>query len=144
MQVLDALGVPRASWYRRPDPARDRQRPGPAPRPLPRELVAAVTTVAETNPLYGHKRIAVMCRRTGTKMNDRQVCRVMKDGASGSCVGSHAEDQGLATAFALQLFHDRAVSAQEAMRHRTGRWRLSQASFERVGRGRLRSSPNPH
>ena len=66
-----------------------------------------------------------------------------KSGASRFRVGSHAENQGLATAFALQPFHDRAVSAQEAMRHRTGRWRLSQASFEGVGRGACVARPTP-
>ena len=58
-------------------------------------------------------------------------------------MGSHAENQGLATAVALQPFHDRAVSAQEAMRHRTGRWRLSQATFEGVGRGACVARPTP-
>lgn len=78
-QVLDALGVPRSSWYRRADPERQRQRPGPAPKALPPELVAAVTAIAEANPWYGYKRIAVMCRRAGTKVNDREVYRVMRE-----------------------------------------------------------------
>ena len=77
--MLDALGVPRSSWYRRADPERQRQRPGPAPKALPPELVAAVTAIAEANPWYGYKRIAVMCRRAGTKVNDREVYRVMRE-----------------------------------------------------------------
>src|SRR5262245_831383 len=78
MHVLDALGVPRASWYRQRSPTLERPQPGPAPKPMPPELVAAVTAMAEANPWYGYKRIAVMCRRAGTKVNDRQVYRVMK------------------------------------------------------------------
>jgi putative transposase len=79
VHVLDALGVPRASWYRHRDPARSRRRPGPTPTPLPPDLIAAVTAMAVANPWYGYKRIAVMCRRSGIAVNDRQVYRILKD-----------------------------------------------------------------
>ena len=57
----------------------ERKRPGPPPRPLADEVVTAVVTMATTNPWYGYKRIAVMCRRAGQAVKDRQAYVVMKD-----------------------------------------------------------------
>lgn len=39
----------------------------------------AVVNMAVENPWYGYKRIAVMCRRAGQAVKDRQAYRVMKD-----------------------------------------------------------------
>ena len=76
--VLDALGIARSSWYRKPVPADERKRPGPAPKPIPDEVVGWVVRMATTNPWYGYRRIAVMCRRAGQRVNTRQAYRVMK------------------------------------------------------------------
>lgn len=76
--VLDGLGVPRSSWYHRPVPDDERKRPGPAPRPIPDEVVRWVVEMAMANPWYGYKRIAVMCRRAGRRVKNRQAYRVMK------------------------------------------------------------------
>lgn len=76
--VLKALGVPTSSWYRRPIPADRRKRPGPTPQPVPDEVVYAVVRMARDNPWYGYKRIAVMCRRAGQAVKNRQAYRVMK------------------------------------------------------------------
>ncbi len=76
--MLDALGVPRSSWYRKPVPAEDRKRPGPPPNLIPPEIVCGVTKVAEMNPWYGYKRVAVICRRLGLGVTNRQAYRVMK------------------------------------------------------------------
>ena len=35
--------------------------------------------MAEENPWYGYKRIAVMCRRDEVKVSDRQVYRLFKE-----------------------------------------------------------------
>jgi len=75
-QVLRRLDVPVSSWYRAPQA--ERKRPGPPPRAIPAEIAAAVVAMATANPWYGYKRIAVMCRRTGTPATNRQAYRVMR------------------------------------------------------------------
>ena len=76
--VLRLVGMAPSSWYR---PAREgqRKRPGPAPRPIADEVVQAVVTMATANPWYGYKRIAVMCRRAGQTVKDREAYAVMRD-----------------------------------------------------------------
>jgi transposase InsO family protein len=76
--LLDALGVPRSSWYRQAVPEDQRKRPGPAPKPIPDEVVRWVVRMATDNPWYGYKRIAVMCRRAGQPVKNRQAYQVMK------------------------------------------------------------------
>ena len=76
--VLKALDVARSSWYRKPIPDDERRRPGPKPTPIPEPIVKAVVTMATDNPWYGYRRIAVMCRREGQKVTDRQAYRVMQ------------------------------------------------------------------
>ena len=77
--VLRQLNIAGSSWYRRPVAAEDRKRPGPKPQPIPDEVLRVVVNMATTNPWYGYHRIAVMCRRDGAGVNDRQAYRVMKD-----------------------------------------------------------------
>ena len=76
--VLAALDIPTTSWYRQKKPAEQRKRPGPEPKPIPEEVVSWVVTMATRNPWYGYKRIAVMCRRAGQDVTNRQAYRVMK------------------------------------------------------------------
>ena len=77
-RVLRLVGVAPSSWHR---PAREgqRKRPGPAPRPIADEVVQAVVAMATANPWYGYKRIAVMCRRAGQAVKDREAYVVMRD-----------------------------------------------------------------
>jgi transposase InsO family protein len=75
-EVLRHLGIATSSWYR-PESA-ERKRPGPAPRPIPQEIVDAVITMATDNPWYGSKRIAVMCRRAGQAVKNRVAYLVMR------------------------------------------------------------------
>jgi len=77
-QVLRLVGVAPSSWHRRPQEG-ERKRPGPAPQPIPDEILLAVVNMATDNPWYGYRRIAVMCRREGAPVTDRQAYRVMKD-----------------------------------------------------------------
>ena len=63
-QVLRLVGIAPSSWHRLPR-AGERKRPGPPRRPIADEVVEAVVAMATTNPWYGYKRIAVMCRRAG-------------------------------------------------------------------------------
>ncbi len=77
--VLRQLSIASSSWYRRSVAAKDRQRPGPKPQPIPGEVLHAVVNMATTNPWYGYHRIAVMCRRDGCDVKDRQAYVVMKD-----------------------------------------------------------------
>ncbi len=72
------MGIARSSWYREPVPGGERKRPGPKPCPIPLELEVAVMLMAEKNPWYGYKRIAVMCRRAEVAVTNRQVYKVMK------------------------------------------------------------------
>jgi len=75
-EVLRHLDIATSSWYR-PILA-ERKRPGPAPQPIPQEIVDAVLTMATDNPWYGYKRIAVMCRRAGQAVRDRVAYTVMR------------------------------------------------------------------
>ncbi len=76
-QVLRYVGIATSSWYRLP--SEQPKRPGPKPQAVPAEVVTAVVAMATTNPWYGYKRIAVMCRRAGHAVTNRQAYRVMKD-----------------------------------------------------------------
>lgn len=82
-RVLGHLGIACSSWYRRKK-ASSRQagakgkRPGPQAKALPAALARAVKETAERYPWWGYKRIAVVCRRAGLPVSNRQVFRVMK------------------------------------------------------------------
>jgi transposase InsO family protein len=76
-EVLHVLEVPVSNWYRRPKA--ERKRPGPPAQPIPAEIVATVVKMATANPWYGYKRIAVMCRRAGDAVKNRQAYRVMRE-----------------------------------------------------------------
>ncbi|MCK4626604.1 MAG: hypothetical protein KAV00_14900, partial [Phycisphaerae bacterium] len=75
--MLSGLGVSTSNWYRACVPPAKRKRPGPRAKPLALEVVEAVVTMARSNPWYGYKRIAVMCRRAGASVTNRQAYRVM-------------------------------------------------------------------
>ena len=76
-RVLQALGLGCSRWYYTAKSLAGRRRPGPAPQELPEDVVQAIRTMAQQNPWYGYKRIAVMCRRAGQSVADRHVYRVM-------------------------------------------------------------------
>jgi putative transposase len=77
--VLDALGIARSSWYRKPVPAEQRKPPGPPPKPIPDEVVRWVVEMAVANPWYGYKKIAILCRRAGQRVKNRQAYQVMEE-----------------------------------------------------------------
>jgi transposase InsO family protein len=77
-RVLAWLGVASSNWYRPILRAEDRRRRGPAPKPIQPEIEQSVLTMARANPWYGYKRIAVMCRREGQKVTNRDAYRVMR------------------------------------------------------------------
>jgi transposase InsO family protein len=77
-QVLRLVGVAPSSWHRAPR-TEERQRPGPPRRVIAEEVVKAVVAMATENPWYGYKRIAVMCRRAGQSVKDREAYAVMKE-----------------------------------------------------------------
>jgi transposase InsO family protein len=76
-RVLPLLGVAASSWYRRAEAGEPRRR-GPAPKGTEPVVEQAVVSMAEANPWYGYKRIAVMCRREGQAVTNRDAYRVMK------------------------------------------------------------------
>ena len=77
-QVLHGLGIASSSWYRVRATGSARKRPGPKPKPIPPEVTRWVVTMAKANPWYGYKRIAVMCRRVGWHVTNRQAYQVMR------------------------------------------------------------------
>lgn len=77
-QLLRLVGIAPSSWHRPPRQG-EPKRPGPKPQPIPDEVLLAVVEMATENPWYGYRRIAVMCRREGMAVTDRQAYRVMKD-----------------------------------------------------------------
>ncbi len=77
--ILNALGIANSSWYRRFVPASERKRPGPARKPIPAEIERIVVYYAKLYPWYGYKKIAVICRRAGHKVKNRQALRVMDE-----------------------------------------------------------------
>lgn len=76
--ILQWLSIQTSSWYHAAQPPDQRKRPGPPPRPIPEAIEQAVVAMATTNPWYGYKRIAVMCRRAGQTVTNRQCYIVMK------------------------------------------------------------------
>jgi putative transposase len=79
VQVLRHLGVATSSRYRPPSDESLRKRPGPPPKSIPEQVVQAVVTMATRNPWYGYKPIAVMCRRAGQAVTDRDAHVVMRN-----------------------------------------------------------------
>jgi transposase InsO family protein len=75
--VLRLVGVAPSSWYRVP-PEQPKRR-GPPAKAIPDEVREAVVKMATDNPWYGYKRIAVMCRRAGVAVTNRQAYQVMRD-----------------------------------------------------------------
>jgi transposase InsO family protein len=78
-RLLEALDIATSSWYRQPVGVEEKKRPGPAPQPIAEPIRQAVIAMAMTNPWYGYKRIAVMCRRVGQAVQDRHAYVVMRE-----------------------------------------------------------------
>ena len=74
--VLQWLGVARSTWYRHRAVAP--KRPGRKPKPVPEVLASTIRHFAECYPWWGYKRIAVIARRAGVGVTNKQVYRVMK------------------------------------------------------------------
>jgi putative transposase len=79
-RVLGYLGVPASAWYAAPrGAAGGARRPGPKPRPVPEPVSQAILAAAEAFPWWGYKRIAVVCRRRGVRVSNKQAYRVMRE-----------------------------------------------------------------
>lgn len=81
-EILAHLGLAPASWYRKrkpspPEPPTGSRR-GPQPKEVEEWKIEIVLAMAWSNPWYGYKRIAVMCRRAGREITDREAYRIMK------------------------------------------------------------------
>jgi len=77
--ILKSAGIAAASWYRPPIPPEERKRPGPAPKVIPEAVVEVVVATATRCPWYGYKKIAVICRREGHAVTNREAYKVMRD-----------------------------------------------------------------
>lgn len=75
-RVLKALGVGRTAWYERQKG--EPKKPGRKPKPVPEELAEAIRALAREFPWWGYKRIAVVARRRGLSVSNKQVYKVMK------------------------------------------------------------------
>ncbi|MGQ0569983.1 MAG: transposase [Armatimonadota bacterium] len=75
-RVLAALGIARSVWYAKPAPAP--RPPGRKPKGVPEALAAEITALAHRYPWWGYKRIAVVARRAGLQVTNKQVYRVFK------------------------------------------------------------------
>lgn len=75
-RVLAALGIARSVWYA-PEKG-EAKKPGRKPKPVPEELAEPVREWAKEYPWWGYKRIAVVARRKGLSVSNKQVYKVMK------------------------------------------------------------------
>lgn len=75
-RLLAWLGVPRSTWYGQRKDAPNR--PGRKAKPVPEDLAVAIRQLAEQYPWWGYKRIAVIARRLGIAVSNKQAYRVMK------------------------------------------------------------------
>lgn len=76
--LLGWLGVPRSTWYARRK-GDEPKKPGPKPKPVPEDLAIAIRQLAEQYPWWGYKRIAIIARRLGIGVSNKQAYRVMKE-----------------------------------------------------------------
>jgi putative transposase len=76
--VLRLVGIAPSSWYRSSLDESVRKRPGPPPKRISDEVAQAVVKMATNNPWYGYKRIAVMCRRAGHVVKNREAYVIMR------------------------------------------------------------------
>jgi hypothetical protein len=74
-RLLGYLGIASSSWYAQPKA--HPQRPGRKPKGVPEEIGARIRALAEMYPWWGYKRIAVVARREGLKVANKQVYRVL-------------------------------------------------------------------
>jgi transposase InsO family protein len=74
--VLAELGIARSVWYAKPAP--EPQKPGRKPKDVPAEIAAEITALAHRYPWWGYKRIAVVARRAGIPVTNKQVYLVFK------------------------------------------------------------------
>jgi transposase InsO family protein len=75
-QLLKWLGIARSSWYERK--AETVKRPGRKAKAIEPALCAAVEALAHRYPWWGYKRIAVVARREGLAVSNKQVYRIFK------------------------------------------------------------------
>ena len=75
-RVLAALGISRSVWYAGKKGLRGK--PGRKAKPVPEGLAAAIRELAGRYPWWGYKRIAVVARRQGLDVSNKQAYKVMK------------------------------------------------------------------
>lgn len=90
-RVLAALGIARSVWYAKRLHAP--KRPGRKPKAIPELLAGEITALAERYPWWGYKRIAVVARRNGLAVSNKQVYRVFK--AAGLLQKKRVREAGL-------------------------------------------------
>jgi len=79
VEVIKAMGIPVSSWYYRHVPESERRRKGPPPDQIPDWMRATVKQTAERYPIWGYKKIAVVCRREDPRISNHKVYRIFKE-----------------------------------------------------------------
>ena len=77
-EVLSHLGIQTSRWYYKPIPKQEQKAKIRVPLTVDSETAAGIVKIAEENPWYGYKKIAVMCRRAELSVTERQAYRVMQ------------------------------------------------------------------
>jgi putative transposase len=75
-KLLQHLSIASSSWYAKP--VAEPRPCGRKPKGVPEVLAAEIRRLAEHYPWWGYKRIAVIARREGLKVTNKQVYRVFR------------------------------------------------------------------
>lgn len=76
-EVVKHLGWSRSSFFRKP--LSSNRRPGPKRKEIAEELAEVIRAVAREHGYWGYKRLAVVLRRRGVRVRNRQVYRVLQE-----------------------------------------------------------------
>lgn len=79
IQIVRAIGIPVSSWYYREVPEPARRRKGPPPDPIPDAMRRLIKETAERYPIWGYKKIAVICRRENPAVSNHKTYRIFKE-----------------------------------------------------------------
>ncbi len=77
-QVLHWIGISTSSGYYQQIPPEQQRKRGPVEKPIDAELLEAVKSVAEMFPMWGYKRITIVCRRQEIQVGKKMVYRIFK------------------------------------------------------------------
>jgi transposase InsO family protein len=77
-EILRHINVGVSSWYYQAVNEKDRKRPGPKAIPVDPDKERLIIKTADLYPQWGYRKIAIVCRRTDSRIRDREVYKVFK------------------------------------------------------------------